>query len=133
MALNCLDKLENKIPLIHESPAQMVTSVKEGATTAIQSGMTTVKNGASNAIHNGVTTVKNGASTAIHTGVDKVKNGASTALHTGVRRAMKTYPGQKVVHGLDSLIAWSEVTIDENETKPEENDQDVVSCIINNN
>ncbi|KAK2140081.1 hypothetical protein LSH36_1491g00014 [Paralvinella palmiformis] len=55
--------------------------------------------------------------------VTNVKKSTSTAIHSGVRKVMKTYPGQQVVKGLDTLIQWSETTIetfDDKELTPEE-------------
>jgi hypothetical protein len=51
--------------------------------------------------------------------VTNVKKSTSTAIHSGVRRVMKTYPGQQVVKGLDTLIQWSEATIEVYDGKKE--------------
>jgi len=82
LAVSCLDTLEHSVSAIRTSPSKIVANVKQGATSAINSG------------------------------VSRVKKGASNTLQSGVRRVMKSYPGQKVVNGLDSMIEWSELTIE---------------------
>ena len=59
--------------------------------------------------------------------VTNVKKGASSAIHTGVRRVMKTYPGQKVVKGIDSMIMWSETTIHSSDAEGCDEDGQVCS------
>ena len=58
--------------------------------------------------------------------VINVKKSTSTAIHSGVRRIMKTYPGQQVVKGLDTMIQWSEATLQAYDGKKELDEEERV-------
>ncbi|XP_043576909.1 perilipin-3-like [Chiloscyllium plagiosum] len=106
-ACKSLDKLEEKLPILHQSTPQVVADTKEMVSSTITGAKDAVSNtvtGAKNAVTGAVDMAKG----AVHDSIEKTKS----VMAEGVNTVMTSKVGQMVVTGVDSALNKSEEIVD---------------------
>ncbi|XP_072449956.1 perilipin-3-like [Chiloscyllium punctatum] len=106
-ACKSLDKLEEKLPILHQSTPQVVADTKEMVSSTITGAKDAVSNtvtGAKNAVTGAVDMAKG----AVHGSIEKTKS----VMAEGVNTVMTSKVGQMVVTGVDSALNKSEEIVD---------------------
>ncbi|NP_001279787.1 perilipin-3-like [Callorhinchus milii] len=99
-----LDKLEEKLPILHQSTTQVVADTKELVTSTV----TNAKDAVSNAATGAVTGVVDMAKGAVQGGYEMTK----AAVVGSVNTVIGSRVGQMVVTGVDTALARSEEMVD---------------------